>query len=63
MILKQTARTHIKLALMFGILKAREGGDSAKAATLTHFLRFQPKKTWKERAAGRLEVCFGATLA
>ena len=40
MIMKQTARTQIKVVLMFKILKAREGGDFIEAATLTHFLRF-----------------------
>ncbi|XVF21484.1 hypothetical protein REPUB_Repub12eG0094300 [Reevesia pubescens] len=39
MIIKQTARTRIKVVLMFKILKARECGDSIEAATLTHFLR------------------------
>ncbi|XP_022728148.1 uncharacterized protein LOC111283793 [Durio zibethinus] len=39
MVIKQTARTQIKVALMFKILKAREGGDFNEAAKLTHFLR------------------------
>lgn len=39
-VIKQTARTQIKLVLMFKILKARESGDFIEAATLTHLLRF-----------------------
>ncbi|OMO81551.1 hypothetical protein COLO4_23516 [Corchorus olitorius] len=39
MIVKQSVRTHIKLVLMFNILKAREAGNSVRAATLSHFLR------------------------
>ena len=39
-IVKQTARTRIQVALMFKILKARKGGDFIEAAKLTHFLRF-----------------------
>ncbi|GMI73527.1 hypothetical protein HRI_001022000 [Hibiscus trionum] len=39
MVMKQTARTQVKVALMFNILKAREGGDFIQAATLTRFLR------------------------
>ncbi|KAK8557608.1 hypothetical protein V6N12_009837 [Hibiscus sabdariffa] len=38
-IIKQTAGTQIKLALMFNILKAREGGDFIEATKLTKFLR------------------------
>ncbi|OMO81553.1 hypothetical protein COLO4_23518 [Corchorus olitorius] len=40
MIMKQSGHTHIKLVLMFNILKAREAGNSARAASLTHFLQF-----------------------
>ncbi|EOY00712.1 PREDICTED: uncharacterized protein LOC18609619 [Theobroma cacao] len=39
LIVKQTARTQIKLALMFKIMKARRGGDFKEAAMLTRFLR------------------------
>ncbi|KAL4311583.1 hypothetical protein GQ457_01G056280 [Hibiscus cannabinus] len=47
MVMKQTATTQIKLALIFNILKAREGGDLIQAATLTRFLR---ELVAKERA-------------
>ncbi|KAK9015952.1 hypothetical protein V6N11_007039 [Hibiscus sabdariffa] len=47
MVMKQTATTQIKLALIFNILKAREGGDFIHAATLTRFLR---ELVAKERA-------------
>ncbi|MBA0733092.1 hypothetical protein Gogos_017134 [Gossypium gossypioides] len=39
MIAKQSAMTGIKLGVMLGILKAREGGDLVQAASLTRFLR------------------------
>ncbi|MBA0822336.1 hypothetical protein Goarm_019143 [Gossypium armourianum] len=39
MIAKQSAMTGIKLGVMLGILKAREGGDLVQAANLTRFLR------------------------
>ncbi|KAK8496296.1 hypothetical protein V6N13_100144 [Hibiscus sabdariffa] len=39
MIVQQTARTQIKLALMFNILKAREGGNFIEAAEFTKLLR------------------------
>ncbi|MBA0819296.1 hypothetical protein Gohar_028462 [Gossypium harknessii] len=39
MIAKQSAMTRIKLGVMLGILKAREGGDLVQAANLTRFLR------------------------
>ncbi|KAL4308971.1 hypothetical protein GQ457_01G056270 [Hibiscus cannabinus] len=39
MMVKQTARTQIKLALMFYILKAREGGNFIEAAEFTMLLR------------------------
>lgn len=39
MMIKRTARTQLKLALMFSILKARQGGDSVKAAEFTRLLR------------------------
>ncbi|KAK8527011.1 hypothetical protein V6N13_084882 [Hibiscus sabdariffa] len=38
-IIRQTATTRIRLALMFDILKARQGGDVAEAAHLTRLLR------------------------
>ncbi|XP_039039802.1 uncharacterized protein LOC120177886 [Hibiscus syriacus] len=38
-IIQQSARTQVKLALMFRILKAREDGDSDSAAKLTQMLR------------------------
>ncbi|KAK8563217.1 hypothetical protein V6N13_018249 [Hibiscus sabdariffa] len=38
-IIQQSARTQVKLALMFRILKAREAGDLDTAATLTQILR------------------------
>ncbi|XVF32306.1 hypothetical protein REPUB_Repub17cG0070700 [Reevesia pubescens] len=39
MMMMQTARTQIKVVLMFKILKTREAGDSIGAARLTQFLR------------------------
>ncbi|GMI67587.1 hypothetical protein HRI_000428000 [Hibiscus trionum] len=39
-IIQQSARTQIKLALMFQILKASEQADHATVATLTHLLRY-----------------------
>ncbi|MFQ6620442.1 hypothetical protein Gotur_001147 [Gossypium turneri] len=39
MMAKQSALTRLKLELMLGILKAREGGDLVQAANLTRFLR------------------------
>ncbi|XVF00491.1 hypothetical protein REPUB_Repub04eG0005500 [Reevesia pubescens] len=39
LIIQQSARTQIKLALMFRILKAREMGDCHTAAHLTEMLR------------------------
>ncbi|KAG4193169.1 hypothetical protein ERO13_A07G203400v2 [Gossypium hirsutum] len=39
MMAKQSAMTRLKLELMLGILKAREGGDLVQAANLTRFLR------------------------
>ncbi|XVF68380.1 hypothetical protein PTKIN_Ptkin10aG0201000 [Pterospermum kingtungense] len=39
MMMQQSATTQLKLALMFGILKAREEGDVATAANLTCLLR------------------------
>ncbi|XP_039072061.1 uncharacterized protein LOC120219312 [Hibiscus syriacus] len=38
-IIRQTAHTRARLALMFNILKAREQGDLAQAAQLTQSLR------------------------
>ncbi|KAK8626565.1 hypothetical protein V6N13_134206 [Hibiscus sabdariffa] len=38
-IIQQSARTQVKLALMFRILKAREAGDLDTAASLTQILR------------------------
>ncbi|KAE8692215.1 Heavy metal atpase 2 [Hibiscus syriacus] len=38
-IIRQSAHTRIRLALMFNILKAREQGDLAQAAQLTRSLR------------------------
>ncbi|TYI74921.1 hypothetical protein E1A91_D07G238000v1 [Gossypium mustelinum] len=38
MIAKQSAMTRLKMGVMLGILKAREGGDLVQAATLTRFL-------------------------
>ncbi|XVF81084.1 hypothetical protein PTKIN_Ptkin15bG0128000 [Pterospermum kingtungense] len=52
MAVKQTARTQIKLLLMFKILKAREAGDFIEAATLTHLLR---ELVAKERANASLD--------
>jgi len=40
LIIQQSARTQIKLALMFRILKAREAGDLDTAAQLTEMLRY-----------------------
>ncbi|XP_022762637.1 uncharacterized protein LOC111308531 [Durio zibethinus] len=39
LIIQQSARTQVKLALMFRILKARESGDFNAAASLTEMLR------------------------
>ncbi|XWS62359.1 hypothetical protein CRYUN_Cryun06bG0004000 [Craigia yunnanensis] len=39
LIIQQSARTQVKLALMFRILKARETGDFSTAANLTGILR------------------------
>ncbi|XVE53434.1 hypothetical protein DITRI_Ditri03aG0002800 [Diplodiscus trichospermus] len=39
LIIKQSARTHIRLSLMFLILKARQHAHFAKAAHFTHLLR------------------------
>ncbi|XWS55383.1 hypothetical protein CRYUN_Cryun10bG0169500 [Craigia yunnanensis] len=39
LIIQQSARTQVKLALMFRILKARETGDFNTAASLTEILR------------------------
>ncbi|XVE90123.1 hypothetical protein DITRI_Ditri20bG0052500 [Diplodiscus trichospermus] len=39
MMIQHSARTQVKLALMFRILKAREDSDSANAANLTQLLR------------------------
>ncbi|KAK8651674.1 hypothetical protein V6N13_141262 [Hibiscus sabdariffa] len=36
---QKSARTQIRLALMFNILRAREEGDLVKAARFTHLLR------------------------
>ncbi|KAK8995911.1 hypothetical protein V6N11_076165 [Hibiscus sabdariffa] len=38
-IVQQTARTQVKLALMFQIVKASEQADHATVSTLTHLLR------------------------
>ncbi|XVE90622.1 hypothetical protein DITRI_Ditri20bG0092500 [Diplodiscus trichospermus] len=38
-IMQQSASTRLRLAFMFGILKARESNDFAKAAELTQALR------------------------
>ncbi|XWS16731.1 hypothetical protein CRYUN_Cryun33cG0003600 [Craigia yunnanensis] len=38
-IIQQSASTHIRLTLMFHILKARQQGDFAKAAQFTQLLR------------------------
>ncbi|XP_039047942.1 uncharacterized protein LOC120188613 [Hibiscus syriacus] len=54
MLMKQTARTQIKMALMFNILKAREHGHLIEASTLARFLR---ELVAKERAkAGSNDV-------
>ncbi|XP_039047941.1 uncharacterized protein LOC120188612 [Hibiscus syriacus] len=50
MMIRQTARTQMKIALMFNILKAREGGDLIEAAELTMFLR---EIVAKERASSK----------
>ncbi|XP_052878237.1 uncharacterized protein LOC108485909 isoform X1 [Gossypium arboreum] len=45
-VIRQTAVTQIRLAIMFNILKARQDGDIAKASHLTHLLRsvLHPKR-------------------
>ncbi|OMP11466.1 hypothetical protein CCACVL1_00509 [Corchorus capsularis] len=40
LIIQQSARTQVKLALMFRILKAREAGEFDSAAHLTELLRY-----------------------
>ncbi|OMP12283.1 hypothetical protein COLO4_03335 [Corchorus olitorius] len=39
LVVQQSVSTHIRLALMFGILKARENHDFSKASQLTSALR------------------------
>ncbi|XVE80850.1 hypothetical protein DITRI_Ditri15bG0013900 [Diplodiscus trichospermus] len=50
-IIQQTARTQIKLALMFGILKASQQSDFATVANLTHLLRELVERENKEMRA------------
>ncbi|XVE80851.1 hypothetical protein DITRI_Ditri15bG0014000 [Diplodiscus trichospermus] len=49
--MQQTARTQIKLALMFGILKASQQSDVATVANLTHLLRELVERENEERRA------------
>ncbi|XVE48474.1 hypothetical protein DITRI_Ditri01bG0004900 [Diplodiscus trichospermus] len=51
LIIQQSARTQVKLALMFRILKARETGDSSTAAYLTEMLREIVAREKEEREA------------
>ncbi|XVF46028.1 hypothetical protein PTKIN_Ptkin02bG0255200 [Pterospermum kingtungense] len=51
LIIQQSARTQIKLALMFRILKARETGDLSTAASLTEMLRAIVGREKEEREA------------
>ncbi|XP_021286937.1 uncharacterized protein LOC110418517 [Herrania umbratica] len=48
-IIQQSARTQIKLVLMFRILKAREESDSATAANLTQLLGHIVEREKEER--------------
>ncbi|KAK8607066.1 hypothetical protein V6N13_052815 [Hibiscus sabdariffa] len=50
-IVQQTARTQVKLALMFQIVKASEQADHATVSTLTHLLREIVKRENEERQA------------
>ncbi|KAL4369602.1 hypothetical protein GQ457_05G009120 [Hibiscus cannabinus] len=50
-IIQQTARTQVKLALMFQIVKASEQADHATVSTLTHLLREIVKRENEERQA------------
>ncbi|KAK8717224.1 hypothetical protein V6N13_044500 [Hibiscus sabdariffa] len=50
-IIQQTARTQIKLALMFQITRAAKQADHATLATLTRLLREVVKKENEERQA------------
>ncbi|GMI67586.1 hypothetical protein HRI_000427900 [Hibiscus trionum] len=50
-VVQQTARTQIKLALMFQIVKASEQADHATVSTLTHLLREIVKRENEERQA------------
>ncbi|KAK6283254.1 hypothetical protein POUND7_017079 [Theobroma cacao] len=50
-IIQQSARTQIKLVLMFRILKAREESDSATAANLTQLLGQIVAREKEERQA------------
>ncbi|EOX92673.1 hypothetical protein QQP08_001138 [Theobroma cacao] len=51
LIIQKSARTQIKLVLMFRILKAREQGDLATAANFTHLLREIVGREDEERQA------------
>ncbi|XP_038994297.1 uncharacterized protein LOC120118284 [Hibiscus syriacus] len=48
-IVQQTARTQIKLAIMFQIVKASEQADHATVANLTHLLREIIRRENEER--------------
>ncbi|XP_039003737.1 uncharacterized protein LOC120130595 [Hibiscus syriacus] len=48
-IVQQTARTQIKLAIMFQIVKASEQADHTTVATFTHLLREIVKRENEER--------------
>ncbi|XWS33118.1 hypothetical protein CRYUN_Cryun22dG0051200 [Craigia yunnanensis] len=50
-IIQKSARTQIKLALMFQIVKASQQGDLATAARLTHLLREIVGRENEERQA------------
>ncbi|XWS33116.1 hypothetical protein CRYUN_Cryun22dG0050900 [Craigia yunnanensis] len=50
-IIQKSARTQIKLALMFRIVKASQQGDLATAARLTHLLREIVGRENEERQA------------
>ncbi|MFQ6620444.1 hypothetical protein Gotur_001147 [Gossypium turneri] len=56
LIAKQSAMTGIKLRLMLGILKAREGGDLVQAADLTRFLGTDHPEMAKKHLKVRVEA-------
>lgn len=58
LIIQQSARTQIKLALMFRILKARETGDFSTASSLTEMLRLVSSSFTLKFALFYLNIAF-----